>query len=170
MGLFKKKLSIEEILESINELSEEEKAELKSKMEGGEEVEEVKAEEVKEEADNEIEATEVAEENGEETTEEVVAEETAETEAVEEVQPQVEGEMPNAVEQDNKEEIITQLTERVVALEKTLAEFTELKEKMEEFTKMQADKFGYQGDIPSAKKGYGEMSADELRKELSSSI
>ena len=139
-------------------------------MEGGEDVEEVKAEEVKEKADNEIEATEVAEENGEETTEEVVAEETAETEAVEEVSAEAQGEELNAVEEENKEDVSVQLAERVSALEQELAELKELKEKMEEFTKMQADKFGYQGDIPGAKKGYGEMSADELRKELSSSI
>ncbi len=170
MGLFKKKLSLEEILESINELSEEEKAELKSKMEGGESVEEVKAEEVEEKVDNEIETTEVAEENGEETTEEVVAEETAETEAVEEVGAEAQGEELNAVEEENKEDVSVQLAERVSALEQELAELKELKEKMQEFTKKQAEKFGYEGALPSAKKDYSEMSAEELKKELSSSI
>lgn len=166
MALFKKKLSLEEILEGINALNEEEKAELEAKMKGGEEVEEVKTEEV----DNEVEATEVAEKNGEETTEEeMVAEEPA-TETVEEVSAEAQSEELNAVEKENKEDVNVQLAERVSALEQELAELKELKEKMQEFTKKQAEKFGYEGALPSAKKDYGEMSASELSKELKSEI
>ena len=168
MALFKKKLSLEEIIEGIKGLSEEEQAKLKQEMTATEETEEeVAVEEVKN--DN------VAEEV-EETTEEVAEEPTeavAETEAVEETTEQTEEvatETPNEVETDNTGEIIEQLTNRLAEVEAQLSDLNALKEKMEEFTRKQADKFGYTGGIPSSKKDYGEMSASELAKELKSEI
>lgn len=173
MALFKKKLSLAEIIEGINSLTEEEKAELKNQMENGETTEET---ENAEEVINDTKTNEVAE-NGEEVTEteEVKEEEIEETpnteaEAVEEVSANAQSEELNAIEEENKEDINTQLAERVSALEKELAEFKELKEMMQEFTQKQADKFGYKGEIPYGKKDYSQMSTSELSKELRSEI
>ena len=112
----------------------------------------------------------------EETTEEVTEEPTeavAETEAVEETTEQTEEvatETPNEVETDNTGEIIEQLTNRLAEVETQLSELNALKEKMEEFTKKQAEQFGYEGKIPGAKKDYKDMSASELSNELKSEI
>ena len=173
MGLFKKKLSLEEIIEGIKGLSEEEQAKLKEEMTAPTEetVEETKEEVAVEEVENDNVAEEV-----EETTEEVTEEPTeavAETEAVEETTEQTEEvatETPNEVETDNTGEIIEQLTNRLAEVEAQLSELNALKEKMEEFTKKQAEQFGYEGKIPGAKKDYKDMSASELSNELKSEI
>ena len=159
MGLFNKKLSLEEILKGIEALSEEEKAVLVEKMQD-KPAEEVKETETVEEP--------IEEASNEETTNEEVVEETAEpteetpaTEPVEEL---------NQVEENNQAEVIQQMTDRLSALEEKLASFEELKAKMEEFTTKQAEKFGYKGSIPGAKKDYKDMSASELSKELQTEI
>lgn len=170
MGLFNKKLSLEEILKAIEGLSDEEKAQVKSKMEAPiEEVQEEKQEVVEEQVDKEemTEETEQPEEVAQEVEETVENTETPAEEPTEE-QPEVpvETEELNKVEEDNKDEVIQGLTDRLTALEEKLAQFDELKGLMEEFTKKQADSFGYKGAIPGAKKDISEMSASELKEKM----
>ena len=170
MGLFNKKLSLEEILKAIEGLSDEEKAQVKAKME--EPVEETSEVENMEESDNGTnEETEQAEEVGEEPVEEnAPVEQEGAQEPTE--QPNPEGEIQpeaqelNPVEEDNKEDVIGALTSRMTALEEKLAQFDELKGLMEQFTKKQADSFGYKGAIPGAKKDIHEMSAAELKEKM----
>ena len=200
MGLFSKKLSLDEILNAIDELPEEDKAKVKAKMEDlykaedereidkieegktdNEEVKDEKSDEVKEETEeigkdvdevkSEVTDGESAAETEEkaEETETEPAEETTE-EPAEETTEALETEELNGVEEENKEDVMSGLADRVSAIEATLEELTALKDKMEEFTRKQAEKFGYKGGIPGSKKDYGDMSADELAKELRTEI
>ena len=174
MGLFnKQKLSLEEILKAIADLSEEEKAQVKAKMEEPTEVEEEPSgEEIVSENEN----------SGVETPEEVETEEPTtegeegEVEQVNEEKEQIveqgneptEQPMPeqDGVANDNQGEVIKALTDRVAALEEQLAQFSELKELMEQFTQKQADSYGYKGAIPGAKKDIHDMSASELKEKM----
>ena len=175
MGLFNKKLSLEEILKAIEGLSDEEKAQVKAKMEEKpveepiEEIQEEGQEVVEKQVDNEEETqeTEQPEEVAQEDEETVDNTETPAEEPTEE-QPKIpaETEELNQVEEDNKDEVIQGLTERLTALEEKLAQFDELKGLMEKFTKKQADSFGYKGAIPGAKKDISEMSASELKEKM----
>ena len=183
MGLFNKKLSLEEILKGIESLSEEEKAMLKEKMqeeakpveeetEATEPVEETSTEEPTSDGEEVVEETEEVEETAEEPVEEVSNEENIEesnVETTEEATTEPEQGL-NQVEENNQADIIQQMTDRLSALEEKFATFEDLKAKMEEFTQKQADKFGYKGSIPGAKKDYKDMSADELSKELRTEI
>ena len=166
MGLFnKQKLSLEEILKAIENLSEEEKAQVKAKMEEPTE-EEVSGEEIASETeDNGVETEEVS-------TEEVATEEEVENQPTEEPseQPTEPTEQPTP-EQDgatneNSEDVYQGLADRITALEEQLAQFSELKELMEQFTQKQADSFGYKGAIPGAKKDIHDMSASELKEKM----
>ena len=176
MALFnKKKLSLDEILNAIANLSEEEKAQIKAKMDEKPEVEEEpKGEEIASETqENEVETPEeMPMEQGEETEREEPVEEP--TEGMEEPVEQPEEqpteqpvpEVPDANVEDNQADVIQGLTDRITALEEQLAQFSELKELMENFTKKQADSFGYKGAIPGAKKDIHDMSASELKEKM----
>ena len=171
MALFNKKLSLDEILKAIEGLSEEEKAKVKAKMDEGAPVEETpEVENVEEQADNTAEGeSELPKEPGEEVGEAPV-EAPGEEQPTE--QPTPEGEIPqqteelDGVEQDNKDEVISGLVDRVQALEEKLAELDELKGLMEQFTKKQADSFGYKGAVPGAKKDIHDKSASELKEKM----
>lgn len=167
MGLFNKKLSLEEILKAIEGLSEEEKAQVKAKMEEPKEEETEVAQEVESDT-TEVESEEPVEQ-AEEPTEEVQEEatkEVAEENVEETAETTPETEKLNPVEEDNKEDVFSGLADRIQALEERLAELDELKALMEDFTKKQADSFGYKGAIPGAKKDIHEMSASELRQKI----
>ena len=188
MGLFNKKLSLDDILKGIDDLTDEEKAKVKEKVEDlykaedereidkieeekadDAEVADEKGEEEKTETEeigkdvDEVE-TEVADDETAAPTEEQADETATETEETEEV------DAPNEAETENYEEVVAALSARVSDLEAKLEEFTALKEQMEEYTRKQADKFGYTGGLPTSKKEYGEMSAAELGKELRTEI
>lgn len=172
MALFnKKKLSLDEILNAIADLSEEEKAQIKAKMDEKPEVEEEpKGEEIASET----------QENDVETPEEMPMEQGEETEGEENIEEPTDGmetpveqpteqpipEVPDANVEDNQADVIQGLTDRITALEEQLAQFSELKELMENFTKKQADSFGYKGAIPGAKKDIHDMSASELKEKM----
>ena len=79
----------------------------------------------------------------------------------------------DTVANDNKDEIIKGLTDRVAALEEAnkaaqtaLEEMKELKALMEQYTQKQAANFGYKGQIPGIKKDIKDMSADELKNHI----
>lgn len=189
MSIFgKKKLSLDEILKGIEELSPEEKEKVKDKMqdlykaEDEREIDKIEGEktddpEVKEEKAEEV--TEESEEigknvdevksevEGAETTAqpEEQAEETATTEEVETVPTDT----PPDTTQDKKAEenaevSLSGLMERITGIEEKLAEFGELKQLMEEFTTKQAKEYGYTGAIPGAKKDMRDMSSKELKE------
>ena len=172
MGLFNKKLSLEEILKAIEGLSDEEKAQVKAKMEQSTPVEEPKMDNEEEQVDNNgtEEVTEQPKEVGEEEpVEEPSAEEPTEP-SIEEPQPegeiQPQTEELNGIEQENKEDALSGLVDRISALEERLAQFDELKGLMEKFTQKQADSFGYKGAVPGAKKDIHDMSASELKQKM----
>jgi hypothetical protein len=67
-------------------------------------------------------------------------------------------------EEDNRNEIIERLTDRVNALEEALKEFGTLKEKMDEYIGKQEKFFGLQGKvIGGTSKNIEDMSASELK-------
>ena len=177
MALFgKKKLSLDEVLELVNTLTPEEKAQVKAKMEDldkAEDEREIDKIEEKKSNDNEIkdekgeEVNEESEEIGKDVdeVEETIKEESPEVEEKEEDQEDL-----GEVEEENKEEILSTLTNRVTELENQVKELLEIKAKMDEFTTKQREKFGYKGSLPNSRKDYRDMSSAELSKELKTEI
>ena len=178
MALFKK--TVDDIVKYISKLSEEEKAELEKKL---------KTPATEESAVEEVEETETAdvekEDKGEEVTEsegEEVGDETATEEVTEEI-PEGQEEVGEVTEEtpddavaldetesardemaeDNRDDIIHGLTDKVNELEEQVKSLLELKSLMEEYTKKQADNFGYKGNLLGARKDLKDMSADELK-------
>lgn len=186
MALFgKKKLSLEEILEGIKSLSDEEKAKAVAAMQGEQKPEPVETEEPVEDASveapngeseevtNEVEETETAETVEEPATEPVTEE--VETEeptgeptdgATEERADVVLPEEQSATDEmanDNRDQIIHELTDKVNELSEQIKGLLELKTLMEEYTGKQAENFGYKGKVLGAKKDFKDMSTDELK-------
>lgn len=181
MGLFSKKISLEEIKKAVADLSEEEKAELTALLNPEEEATETEtpAETVEETTEEATEATETpAEETEEATAEETETETDAapEAEAEPEAQPEAEAEADETTQDDTAEEnaaqIIESLTGRVNDLEAKLADYSaqidslvELKAKLDEYEAKTADKFGYrQNGIADAGKDIRDMSTAELKE------
>lgn len=70
----------------------------------------------------------------------------------------------NGKEKDNLNEIIKSLTDRISALEESSKDFGALKEKMDEYTRKQAESFGLSGKvIGGSSKNMEDMSASELK-------
>lgn len=175
MALFgKKKMSLDEILESVKNLSDEEKSELKAKMDdlykaedereidkveeekaGDTETADEKAEDVKDESEeigkdvDEV-KDEVAEDKGEQ------AEETAEDKPDDTT-------VQEDKAQEAQAEMVKALTDRVAALETAIGELTELKNTMDEYNRKTADKYGYGGQAHGDAKSWSDMSAAELK-------
>ena len=172
------KLSKEQIMKGIKNLSKEEFDELMgslAEMKGSvnenpndteEQIEEAKADvEEKGEAPDQTEADRVDESVAEQG--EVEGEE--DTQTAEDRIDESEGEQMAAADtqaEDNRDDIIKGLTDRLSAIEETMSQFAELKTKMEEFTAKQAESFGYKGQVPSAKKDMQDMSAAELKHQI----
>ena len=179
MALFgKKKLSLDEILELVKNLSPEEQAQIKAKMEDldkAEDEREIDKIEKEKSSSNELkdekgeEVDEESEEIGkdvDEVEEEIEDDEKPEVEETEEDQEEELGE----VEEENEEKILSTLTNRVNELENQVKELLEIKAKMEEFTNKQMSKFGYKGSVPNSRKDYRDMSSAELSNELRTEI
>ena len=178
MALFKK--TVDDIVKYISKLSEEEKAELQEKLKSPA-TEESAVEGVEETTDTDVETEdkgeEVTESEGEEVGDEKVTEEVTEEipEGQEEVGEVTEETSDDAVAldetesardemaEDNRDEIIHGLTDKVNELEEQVKSLLELKSLMEEYTKKQADNFGYKGNLLGARKDLKDMSADELK-------
>ena len=182
MALFgKKKFTLEELLKGVQDLSTDEQAQFLDALKGMNEPKEGVKEESKEESFEEekveepketVEGVEEVDDNQE--TESVDAEEKPEQgeEVIEETEvEQTEGSenfpeeesARDEMAEDNRDEIIHSLTDKVNAIEEELNELRELKRLMEEYTKKQADQFGYKGNLLGAKKDYSEMSTEELK-------
>jgi hypothetical protein len=178
MSLFgKKAMSLDEILKAINALSDEDKAKLVAEMQGNKAEEEKPVEEVEEVAEATEEETqdEVPEEATEEVTE---TEETAEPPVEDTPTEEVGSEATEAVAEDglpegesardemandNRDEIVHELADKVNALSEQIQSLLELKGLMEEYTQKQADSFGYKGNVLGSKKDYRDMSVEELK-------
>lgn len=186
MSLFskEKKYTPDEILDLINALPEDERAKLKAKFddlykaEDEREIDKIeedktdspetadeKAEEVKEESEEIGKDVDEIEDKGTEELEEE-GEMPEAPEAPEEPEQAEEDEELDNSEQDNSAEIIQGLTDRLTALEATVAKLAELKNKMEEYTAKQADRFGYRSGAAESRKPYEDMSADELKHHI----
>lgn len=172
MSLFgKKAMSLDEILKAVNALSDEDKAKLVAEMQGNKAEEEKPVEEVEEVAETTEEETQ--DETSEEAVEETPTEEGAEQpteEVVEETTEEPAGEViPEAesardeMAQDNTQEIIKGLVDKVNDITEQLKGLVELKELMENFTQKQAESFGYKGEVLGTKKDYHDMSVEELK-------
>lgn len=194
MALFgKKKLSLDEILAGIDNLSDEEKAKLKAKMddlykaEDEREIDKIeedkaddtekadeKAEEVKDESEeigkdvDEV-KDDVASDEGEsvEQVEEAPAETPEEAPAPEENEPMADD---NTVQEDKAAEataeMVQALTDRLAALESTVGELTELKKTMEDYNRKTADRYGYGGQARGDSKSWNDMTADEMKAKM----
>ena len=181
MALFgKKKLTLDEILEGIKSLSEEDKAKALAAMQGEEkaaptemepQAEPTEGEEVKEEKAEETEEPEKVEEPATESETEEVAEPTeVEAQPTEEVVEEgadvvlPEGESAtDEMAEDNRDQIIHRLSDKVNELSEQIQGLLELKTLMEEYTGKQAESFGYKGKVLGAKKDYKDMSTEELK-------
>jgi hypothetical protein len=194
MGLFSKKITLDDILKALPELSDEERAALHEKTgdlykaEDEREIDKIeeekadsdteadeKAEEVKEES-KEIgkdvdEIEEEAAEDGDPEAEEAEAEKEdegdgAEPFELEENKPEVVEPPLDESEKDNSAEVIKALTDRVGSLETNIKELMSLKSAMEEYVGKQKEAFGYKSDVRGDKKDYADMSADELKAQI----
>lgn len=159
MSIFKRKLSLDEIIEAYEKLAPEDKEKLLKAIDKKEEAEEV--EEVKEETTETTEAIE--EDKAEETTEaeaESEAEEVAETEAKEEIAASEETETEPTVEntdataeepqeQESTEDLDAAKEARILALEEKLAKLEQLMEGYAE--KDKNGDFGLNPQAPAAK-------------------
>ena len=176
MGLFKRKYTLEEIIEGFNSLSNEEKEQIRRQINGEnsgeadkepapeEPVIETPTKEAPEENDNQAEdipnppTEEGAEDNAEGNVEEPT---DAPTES-----PATETESENEQELENAAKMIQALTERVNTLESSLSAFNDLKAKMEEYTKKQEERFGYHSNTQGEHEDLDNMSADELSAKI----
>lgn len=174
MGIFNKKVTLDEIMKAISDLSDEEKAK----------VVETLSEKNTDEFDV-TESTPKAEEGG--TTEENAAsapegasnetdcgkdcaseeETTAAEEGSETPEDAGESDPDNQTTQDtsakeNGEDVIQILSARVGELEEKIAKLDKLRERMEEYEKKTADRFGYRSEDGRAGKNIYDMTADEL--------
>lgn len=180
--MFGRKATAEEVLKLFSALSDEEKAKVlegvKPKTEDEEQIFEAeehieeKGEEdgTKDQTAQDIEDESVGEQeklDGNKTSEsaEDVIDESEGAEAAEEA-----AEPPaadnDAQTEENREEVVAKLAERLSAVESALKEFGELRSRMEEFTAKQAENFGYKGKSFGAKKDMQDMSADELKESI----
>lgn len=188
MALFgKKKLSLDEILAGIDNLSDEEKAQLKAKMddlykaEDEREIDKIeedkaddtekadeKAEEVKDESE-EIgkDVDEVKEDVASDEGESGEPAEEAPAETPEENEPMADD---NTVQEDKAAEataeMVQALTDRLAALESTVGELTELKKTMEDYNRKTADRYGYGGQARGDSKSWNDMTADEMKAKM----
>ena len=156
MGIFNKKITLDEILQAISDLKDEEKAKLMETLSDG------KTEE------NAIDASEDAN-NEKDCGKDCASEE--ETNAAEEgsetPEDTVEGAPENQTSQDtsaeeNRDDVIQILSARVGDLEEKIAKLDKLRERMEEYERKTADRFGYRTDDGKAGKNIYDMTADEL--------
>ena len=199
MALFDKKgkkLSLDEILKGIEYLSDDEKAKVKAKMEDlykaedereidkieedkadDKDVAEDKAEDVKaesEEIGKDVDTVEKEVEEHEDHEEKETVEEEAEEHAEgEDVDAKVEVEPIEEFadgKADEQEDVGERLVARVAELEKFVEELAPLVELMKDYTEKQAKKFGYEGKVPGLKKGFDEMTTEELSKSIRSEI
>lgn len=190
MALFQKKITFDDLLKAAAALSDEEKKKLRETLDGN--PEDAQAEEKEETESEEPEAGEEPAETEPETEPAAKAEdgaegekpaegdgetpETPETPAESEpAEPQEEPaeeaeteDTANETTQDTETDehiaqMIEQLTERVRGLEESLKEFSELKERMTEYDRKNAEKFGYTGAPGKCRRDTLDMSADELR-------
>jgi hypothetical protein len=177
MAIFgKKKLTLDEILEGVNNLSEEEKKALGEKMkdlykaEDKREIDKIEEEKSDSEDVKDEKAEEVSEESEEvgkdvdEVKDEVKTDEDEKGEEDEEFSEKESA--TDELAEENRDELVHQLTDKVNELSGQVKELLELKAMMEEYTKKQAESFGYKGDVLGAKKDYKDMSAEELKNHL----
>ena len=178
MALFKKKRTLDEILEDVKNLSPEEAKELHEKMgdlykaEDEREIDKIEedkadTDEVKDEKSDEV--NEESEEIGKDVDEikEDVATDEEGTAEVSDTHEIPENDPVTPVEEDNTAELIKTLTDRVNGLEALVSELHELKERMDEYVSKQKESFGYKSEGGNgARKIYDDMSADELKHHL----
>lgn len=111
-----------------------------------------------EHADGEGETSELDEED--DTPEEKAEDKTDETKSEE-------AKEDNGKEEDNRNEIIKSLSDRISALEESFKDFGSLKEKMDEYACKQAESFGLPGKvIGGSSKNMEDMSASELKNAI----
>ena len=171
MALFQKKITFDDLLKAAAALSDEEKKKLRETLE--EKPEAAQAEEKEETESEEPEAGKEPAETETETEPAAKAEDGAEGEEPAEPQEETAEEAEtddtaNETTQDTETDehiaqMIEKLTDRVRGLEETLKEFSELKERMIEYDRKNAEKFGYAGAPGKCRRDTLDMSADELR-------
>lgn len=184
MALFKKRLSLNEILKAISALSPEDKEKVRAAAESEAPAEEAPAEDAAKAEEETPAANTEAVSDGGESIEEVAKdsdEEPQDTEGTESTDPTTEA-SSESVEADAEEardetvqdeeaddhsaEIIKALTDRVIALEDGMKTLKALQDRMEEYDARNAEKFGYHGKPGDKRQDISEMSASELKEKI----
>ena len=178
MSLFKRKITLEEILEGIAALSPEEKSKVQEKLTGEDPAEETAPEAAPSEASEPEqidEASTIEEPPAPEEAPTETAEESSESASTEAAEPEITESTDSeatVVPEENKQEkenyavIIKELTDRVNAFEAQLSALNELKARMDEYVSKQRESFGYKSNIQGESDDIDNMSADELKSKI----
>jgi hypothetical protein len=178
MSLFKRKITLEEILEGIAALSPEEKSKVQEKLTGEDPAEETAPEAAPSEAsepDQIDEASTIEETPAPEEAPTEAAEESSESASTEAAEPEITESTDSestGVSEENKQEnenyavMIKELTDRVNAFEAQLSALNELKAQMDEYVSKQRESFGYKSNVQAESDDIDNMSADELKSKI----
>lgn len=183
MALFKRHLTLDNLLKAIAALSPEDKEKVRAAI--NKEADEPAPDEDDTGTDEETHtggdepssssdetAPEEAEEKGDDVGNDDHPEtaEPAETDAPEDIESEAEETHEETVQDEEANEhgaeIIQALTDRVVALEERMQTLTALQERMEEYDTRNAEKFGYHGKPGDKRRDISEMSASELKEKI----
>ena len=160
-------------MKAIDNLPDEDKVKISEKMkdlykagaERGIENTEFEKSDAKEPADEKEEVKEESEEIGKDVDEieDIADEKTDEEKTPDEGVFEEKESARDEMAEENRDKVIHELTDKVNEIEKSLKELLSLRDAMEEFTKKQAESFGYKGDILGVKKDVKDMSLEELK-------
>ena len=156
MGIFNKKITLDEILQAISDLKDEEKAKLMETLSDGKTEED--ATDASEDANNETDCgKDCASEEKKNSAEEV--DETPEESGEDAPDNQT---AQDTSAEENRDDVLQILSARVGELEEKIAKLDKLRERMEEYEKKTEDRFGYRSEDGKAGKNIYDMTADEL--------
>lgn len=183
MALFKRHLTLDNLLKAIAALSPEDKEKVRAAINkdadepapdeddtGTDEETPTGSDEPSSSSDET--APEEAEEKGDDVGNDDHPEtaEPAETDAPEDIESEAEEAQDETTQDEEADEhgaeILKALTDRVIALEEKMQTLTELRERMEEYDTKNAEKFGYKGKPGDKLRDFADMTADELKEKI----
>lgn len=183
MALFKRHLTLDNLLKAIAALSPEDKEKVRAAIDKDAEEPAPDADGAGTDAETPAGNDEPLSGSDENTPEEAEAQgdgdgtddppETAEpaaSDASEEVESEAAEAHDETVQDEEADEhgaeILKALTDRVIALEEKMQTLTELRERMEEYDTRNAEKFGYKGKPGDKLRDFDDMTADELKEKI----
>ena len=179
--MFGKKATAEDVMKMFSALPDEEKKKFLDgvKPTTEEQIDEAKADIAEKGADSQTEKDRIDESVGEQEREDGNEDSQDAKDRVDESEGMQEAEEKHEEEsaedesaehsdktEENREDVMQRLSDRVTALEEGIKALNELKAQMEEYSAKQADSFGYKGRAAEERKNMQDMSADELKKHI----